>query len=573
MECNSCGIKKPKNDARDFTKVVVENINPEEIVMFRKVTVPASMGDDTANPPKVGKYHNVILYYEANDNIYIYSSDGIPTLVTANVDKLKAALNKEILDREAGDAALEQEIEDLRNNPDVVDIVDTYADLQAYDTSHLGNNDIIRVLQDETHDGASTYYRWDKPHSTWDYIGEAGDYYTKDQVDTLLGAKQNTLIAGDNISISAQNVISVTGGVATVFYTNRDWLLSTSTQVLIYKDASLTTPATSLDIYNASTEGSVIIAFNYDKAIPNTDALIYTISESYYEAEDNEYTFSGMVSYNPVKTFYISEYGAPGSYDIVIKELQDKLTAGSNIQINDNTISATDTTYSDFVGATSSVAGVHGLVPAPTTADVDKVLKGDGTWGDVQPGMTTYFLANSLEDYASSSNTFSIYKDASLTTAVTSLEFNEVATSGPVQLVYSDSTSTEYYRVGFAYDNSDSYQMYNEMSYDIYALRTYTIYSIEDLGNGSFKLQAPGKKELQQKLVAGTNISIGVDGKTISATDTTYSTGTSSTAGITKLYDQNGQNTDGAVTQKHFTDVVGDVEAALQILNSGAGVP
>ena len=61
-------------------------------------------------------------------------------------------------------------------------------------------------------------------------------------------------------------------------------------------------------------------------------------------------------------------------------------TAGANVQINDNVISATDTTYQVFTGATSSVAGTTGLVPAPTTADVNKYLKGDGTWGEAGGG-------------------------------------------------------------------------------------------------------------------------------------------------------------------------------------------
>lgn len=52
------------------------------------------------------------------------------------------------------------------------------------------------------------------------------------------------------------------------------------------------------------------------------------------------------------------------------------------------TAALTDTTYSDFTGATSSVAGAAGLVPAPTTADPDKYLKGDGSWGT--PAGTTY---------------------------------------------------------------------------------------------------------------------------------------------------------------------------------------
>lgn len=41
------------------------------------------------------------------------------------------------------------------------------------------------------------------------------------------------------------------------------------------------------------------------------------------------------------------------------------------------------TSYNDFTGATSQTAGAHGLVPAPTTGDISKFLKGDGTWATV----------------------------------------------------------------------------------------------------------------------------------------------------------------------------------------------
>lgn len=62
---------------------------------------------------------------------------------------------------------------------------------------------------------------------------------------------------------------------------------------------------------------------------------------------------------------------------------QATLTAGSNITISDNTISATDTTYSAFTGADGTAAGTAGLVPAPAAADNVKYLKGDGTWATV----------------------------------------------------------------------------------------------------------------------------------------------------------------------------------------------
>lgn len=47
-----------------------------------------------------------------------------------------------------------------------------------------------------------------------------------------------------------------------------------------------------------------------------------------------------------------------------------------------------DTTYDDFTGATDSVAGVHGLVPAPAEGDQAKFLRADGTW--VVPDNNTY---------------------------------------------------------------------------------------------------------------------------------------------------------------------------------------
>lgn len=56
-------------------------------------------------------------------------------------------------------------------------------------------------------------------------------------------------------------------------------------------------------------------------------------------------------------------------------------------------ITATKKTVRTMTGATSSAAGATGLVPAPTTGDVGKYLKGDGTWGT--PTNTTYSEATS----------------------------------------------------------------------------------------------------------------------------------------------------------------------------------
>lgn len=207
MTCETCG-KKPKNTIKNFTKSVIEIDNPKEITLLRKVIIPASLGDDTTVPPAVGKYKNVILWYEANRHTYIYSSDGIPTLLEVDIPQ-------ELLDRidtlEIDVDSLQQELDDFKNSPDVVDIVATYADLLAYDTSGLGDKDVIRVLTDETHDDASSYYRWNKTSGTWTFIGITGPYYTESEIDTLLGAKQDTLTFDDTPTQSSTNPVTSDG--------------------------------------------------------------------------------------------------------------------------------------------------------------------------------------------------------------------------------------------------------------------------------------------------------------------------------------------------------------------------
>lgn len=78
-------------------------------------------------------------------------------------------LVREVAERVIG---LDEEVQEMKNNPDVVDIVATYADLQSYDTSTLTDKDIIRVLQDSTHGGNSTYYRWNSTTEEFDFVGE-----------------------------------------------------------------------------------------------------------------------------------------------------------------------------------------------------------------------------------------------------------------------------------------------------------------------------------------------------------------------------------------------------------------
>lgn len=110
-----------------------------------------------------------------------YSKTEVDNLLSDKVTE--TSLNEEITNRENADTNLQNQIDAITASSDVVDIVGTYQDLQSYDTQHLGDNDIIKVLNDSTHNNAVSYYRWKKQTSTWQYVGSEGPYYTKGQAD------------------------------------------------------------------------------------------------------------------------------------------------------------------------------------------------------------------------------------------------------------------------------------------------------------------------------------------------------------------------------------------------------
>lgn len=124
-----------------------------------------------------------------------------------NAQQVANAVAGEASLREAADNSLQGQIDAITASSDVTDIVGTYAELQNYDTSTLGNNDIIKVLQDESRNDETTYYRWSTSTQTFTLIGEEGPYYTKAAADLKF---QDKLTAGSNISIGANNEISAT---------------------------------------------------------------------------------------------------------------------------------------------------------------------------------------------------------------------------------------------------------------------------------------------------------------------------------------------------------------------------
>ena len=123
---------------------------------------------------------------------------------------------------------LQQQIDAITSASDVFDVVGTYAELQAYDTSIVPINDIIKVLQDSTHNNAATYYRLidESGALTWSYVGQEGPYYTKSETDLTFATKlelpgiattsQVGLVKpdGQTITVQADGTLNVSSNVS-----------------------------------------------------------------------------------------------------------------------------------------------------------------------------------------------------------------------------------------------------------------------------------------------------------------------------------------------------------------------
>lgn len=175
--------------------------------------------------PATNDYCNAIVIDRETDNIYLFDTDGVFTLVENReeieefkklIEETNGRIDEEAEARIEADNNLQKEIETIEAASDVVDVVGTHAELEAYDTSKLGDNDIIKVLKDETHSDATTYYRWNKTSSQFGFVGEEGPYYTQTQVDELLDEKQDTLTPGDNIEIEDGVISAVIPEIPTV---------------------------------------------------------------------------------------------------------------------------------------------------------------------------------------------------------------------------------------------------------------------------------------------------------------------------------------------------------------------
>lgn len=160
-------------------------VNAIEVVKRNGVAIPiADKAVDVAVPTTTSSLTNDSGYItnEVNDLVNYYGKDETDTLIATEAET-----------RDAADLDLQGQIDAISSASDVVDVVGTYAELQSYDTSKLSDNDIIKVLTDETHDDAISYYRWNGTTNVFTYIGSQGPFYTKSETDATFVPQTRTI--------------------------------------------------------------------------------------------------------------------------------------------------------------------------------------------------------------------------------------------------------------------------------------------------------------------------------------------------------------------------------------------
>lgn len=160
-------------------------VNVIEVVKQNGVALPVTdKAVDVAVPTTTSSLTNDSGYItnEVNDLVNYYDKNETDTLIATEAET-----------RDAADLDLQGQIDAISSASDVVDVVGTYAELQAYDTSKLSDNDIVKVLTDETHDDAISYYRWNDTTNAFTYIGSQGPFYTKSETDATFVPQTRTV--------------------------------------------------------------------------------------------------------------------------------------------------------------------------------------------------------------------------------------------------------------------------------------------------------------------------------------------------------------------------------------------
>lgn len=411
---------------------------------------------------------------------------GIPTNVsdfTNDADyqtgsQVSTAIGVETTARQNADVNLQGQIDAIVASSDVKDIVGTKAELNAYDTSTLGDKDIIKVLQDESENNATTYYRWSTTTSTFTLIGEEGPYYTKAEADTLLNAKANasttytksevdTALSGkvDNATLNDYATTSAMNTALAGKANTADVYTKTQVDTALdgKADASTTYTKTEVDTAldaKANTADLAIVAttnsYNDLDNLPTLPTIVQTTGTSQTNVMSQN-AITSMVYADPANKTKVQIGGqaSGGSLQVAIGYLANASNNYYACAIGAN--SKADAAGAVAMGCRAVVSGLYGIAlgygAKATTQGQFDVSTGDYTTNGYNN--SNYRLLTGLYDPQNAHDAATKgYVDTSITTAISGIvgvEFEVVQTlpatgdAGTIYLVPNQGTTPNIY--------------------------------------------------------------------------------------------------------------------------------
>lgn len=384
--CDKCGLlpqtgSKPKPPCKPKCKKRCKKDCCENDFVFRKVVIPAALGDDVngKDTPANGAYVNAYVEYEANGAQYMYDSYGVYT-------KLEVKSQEGITDFNELSGRPKYAGNPMTSATDIPDVMSAptfkpFPDGVVTDgTTQQFMNSILALDPTVGTAYMGTVELSDMPAGL---VQEEVEVYVYNSY-TIYCIMRSTDVAPYSWWCASYNYQGWqpigSGGGMTIFYANSQ---ETGATRHIYKDDHFTEEASVQDLLDANDEGPITLRITI---YPNANGVFSDayIQNTYVGENDYQFLFLDERTYRE----YTASTTSDTTFYYFSNVIQTQLTAGSNIQINGTTISATDTTYSDFTGTDGTSVGAAGLVPAPATTDAGKYLKADGTWDSVQAGPT-----------------------------------------------------------------------------------------------------------------------------------------------------------------------------------------
>lgn len=174
---------------RTSINVNTQNINTLTNSLYNKVDKVSGKG--LSSNDFTDAYKNKV--DTANEAVTQLTTD-VETLQTASTNhgnaiaglqetttELTNGLRDEVLNRTAGINDLQAQIDGMEAKSSVKGIVQSYSELNSFDTSKLLDGDVVCVLCDETQDDATTYYEF--KNNMFRFIGSEGSKYSKAESD------------------------------------------------------------------------------------------------------------------------------------------------------------------------------------------------------------------------------------------------------------------------------------------------------------------------------------------------------------------------------------------------------